>query len=145
MQPYPHHYEVAASGNEGGPVRVSAAGLQPIDTAPPVEFDGPGNLWSPETMLVASVANCFVLTFRAICRASKFEWRHVECTVEGLLERADGVARFTRFTTHASLSVAAGTDVDKARKLLEKAEHGCLVANSLQGARELEVSVTTDG
>ena len=35
----------------------------------------------------------------------------------------------------------AGTDVEAARKLLEQAEHGCLIANSLQGACSLEAQV----
>ena len=31
----------------------------------------------------------------------------------------------------------AGTNVEAARKLLEQAEHGCLIANSLRSARSL--------
>ena len=39
--------------------------------------------------------------------------------------------RFTRFDTHAKLHVHAGADIERAKKLLEKAEATCLVANSL--------------
>ena len=49
--------------------------------------------------------------------------------------------RFTRFDTHAKLHVAAGTDVERAKKLLEKAELTCLVANSLSSERHLSVEV----
>ena len=35
----------------------------------------------------------------------------------------------------------AGSDVTKARELLERAEHGCLIANSLRGTRTLETQV----
>ena len=52
--------------------------------------------------------------------------------MEGVLEPADKVTQFTRYTTFASLKVAAGSDTDKARKALEKAEHVCLVSNSLR-------------
>jgi organic hydroperoxide reductase OsmC/OhrA len=83
------------------------------------------------------VADCFVLTFRAIARASKFEWVSLDCSVEGTLERADGVTRFTRYVTTATLHVAPGADASKAHILLEKAEQGCLVSNSLTGKREL--------
>ena len=68
MKPYPHHYQVAASAGVEGEVLLASAGLEPINTAPPVEFDGPGNRWSPETLLVGAIADCFILTFRAVAR-----------------------------------------------------------------------------
>jgi len=34
-----------------------------------------------------------------------------------------------------------GSDVAKARALLERSEHACLVANSLRGTRTLEMEV----
>ena len=50
-------------------------------------------------------------------------------------------ARFTRFVTRATLRVPAGSDAAKARLLMDKAEHGCLIANSLNGSRELVAEV----
>jgi len=141
MQSYPHHYVVAAVGTPSNVVALNSDGLPTIDSAPPREFDGPGDRWSPEQLLCAAVADCFILTFRAIARASKFEWSNLECSVEGTLERASGGAKFTRFKTHATLHVAAGTDVAQAKQLLEKAEHNCLVSNSLSGERLLSVEV----
>jgi organic hydroperoxide reductase OsmC/OhrA len=141
MHPYPHRYTVSASGTPVGNVAVTATGLPDIETAPPAEFDGPGDVWSPESLLCASVADCFILTFRAIARASKFEWSALSCRVDAVLERVDGAARFTRYTTHATLRVAAGGETARAHTLLEKAEQGCLVANSLKGERTLEVQI----
>jgi organic hydroperoxide reductase OsmC/OhrA len=37
--------------------------------------------------------------------------------------------------------VPPGADVERAKKLLEKAEHTCLVANSLNSERHLTVEV----
>jgi organic hydroperoxide reductase OsmC/OhrA len=141
MHPYPHHYRVAAATNATGDVLLSATTLPGIASQPPPEFDGPGGLWSPESLLCAAVADCFVLTFRSIARFSKFEWLSLECTTEGALEKAEGGARFTRFVTRATLRVPAGGDAAKARLLMQKAEHGCLIANSLNGARELVAEV----
>jgi organic hydroperoxide reductase OsmC/OhrA len=141
VHPYPHLYRVAAAANATGDVLLSAASLPDIASAPPPEFDGPGGRWSPESLLCAAVADCFVLTFRSIARFSKFEWLSLECTTEGTLEKAEGGARFTRFVTRATLRVPAGSDAARARQLLEKAEHGCLIANSLNGARELVAEV----
>jgi organic hydroperoxide reductase OsmC/OhrA len=142
MHPYPHVYTVTAQGTPSGMVPVSAAGLPALDTAPPPEFDGPGGVWSPESMLCAAVANCLVLTFRAIARASKFEWLELACRTEATLERVAGTTRFTRFSSLATIRLPAGGDAAKAKLLLEKSEHGCLVANSLTGERLLQVEVT---
>jgi organic hydroperoxide reductase OsmC/OhrA len=143
MHPYPHSYLASASGEPAGPVPVRSPGLAELATTPPPQFDGPDGYWSPETLLTASVANCFVLTFRAISRAAKLDWSRLDCEVEAVLERIDGVSQFSRFKTVATLAIAPGVDAAKATHLLEKAEHGCLVANSLRGARTLEVRIVS--
>jgi organic hydroperoxide reductase OsmC/OhrA len=141
MNPYPHTYRVAAAGPPGGPVTVTSPSLPDLATAPPPEFDGPGDVWSPETLLCAAVADCFILTFRSLSRAAQFSWASLECRVEGTLERVDGQAQFTRYACLAKLTVPPGADPAKARSLLERAEHVCLISNSLRGARTLEAEV----
>jgi len=142
MHPFPHHYIVNAAVRPDGDVPLSADGMRVIESAPPKEFDGPGNQWSPEGLFTAAVADCFVLNFRAIAKASKFvAWTHLDAKTQGTLDRTEGKMRFTRFDTHAKLQVAEGADVDRARKLLEKAEQTCLVANSLNSERHLTMEV----
>jgi organic hydroperoxide reductase OsmC/OhrA len=141
MEAYPHRYEVAASAGSTAKVELTSPGLQAIVSAPPSEFGGPGDEWSPETLLVAAVADCFVLSFRAITRASKFEWTQLGCTVTGVLDRVDGVTRFTSFEVAATLSVPAGTREPMAMRLLEKAEQVCLITNSLIADSHLTATV----
>src|SRR5512140_3076442 len=121
MHPYPHLYQVRAAARPEGDVPVDSDRLPTLQTAPPAEFDGPGDRWSPETLLCAAVADCFVLSFRAVARASKLDWTGLECKVEAKLDRVDGRTFFTALTVHASLNVPAGTDPARATKLLEKA------------------------
>ena len=144
MHPFPHHYTVEAAARPTGAVRVSAASLPALETAPPVEFDGPGDQWSPETLLCAAVADCFVLSFRAVARASKFDWSTLECSVRGKLDRVEGRTSFTEIDIDATLHVPAGTDTERATKLLEKSEHVCLISNSLAGRRRLNPTVVVD-
>ena len=141
MHPFPHHYLVTAAVRPDGDVPLSTEGVRVIESAPPKEFDGPGNQWSPEGLLTAAVADCFVLGFRAIALASKFAWLSLESKTRGTLDRVEGKMRFTRFETHAKLHVPPGADIERAKKLLEKAEFTCLVANSLNGERHLTVEV----
>ncbi len=141
MQDYPHHYRVTANAAADANVEVTSPGLVAIETAAPAEFGGPGDLWSPETLLAAAVADCFILSFRAIARASKLEWNALTCDVEAVLERVDRVTKFTRINETVVLDVPAGTDPDKARRLLDRAEHVCLVTNSMTATTTLEVEV----
>lgn len=144
MQDFPHHYEVIGSGTTDSPVVLKAGNLSEIVTAPPIEFGGPGDKWSPEALLVAAVADCFILSFRAIARASKLDWSDLQCRATGTLDRVERVTRFTAINVEASLVVPAGTDLEKAEKLLHKAEQSCLITNSLIADSTLSISITED-
>ncbi|MBX3702846.1 MAG: OsmC family protein [Steroidobacteraceae bacterium] len=141
MHPFPHRYQVSIRATPDAPLALGGEGLPPLESLPPPQFGGPGGYWSPETMLIAAAGDCVLLTFRAIARASKFEWREATADVEGLLERFEGNSRFTQIRTRVRLVVPAGTDANRARLLLEKAEKGCLISNSLTATRHLECEV----
>lgn len=141
MQELPHHYRAAAASRPDEPVELTSPGLAALESESPAEYGGPGDKWSPETLLVAAVADCFVLTFRAIARASKFDWSSLACDVEGVLDREDKVTRFVSFNVRAVLEVPAGTDEARAQRLLEKAEQNCLVTRSLTAHASLETEV----
>ncbi len=142
MKALPHRYVVTAQGGAQGPVNLSSSQLAPLLSAAPAEFDGPGNLWSPETLLTAAVGDCFILTFRAIARASGLVWEDLTCVVEGVLDRVEGTLRFTEFTLRVRLN-APGQDREKAQRLLEKAEKTCLITNSLRSNIHLHAEVLT--
>jgi len=137
MQAFPHRYTVEASGSGAGDVELNADGLPTLRSAPPIPFDGPGDRWSPETLLVAAVGDCLILTFRAVAGASGFAWTSLECDVTGTLDRIERTTRFAAFEVRARLRVPPGTDPDRARQVLEKAERSCLISNSLNGALHL--------
>jgi organic hydroperoxide reductase OsmC/OhrA len=141
MHAFPHQYTVAAAVRPDGDVPLSVPGVRVIESAPPKEFDGPGNQWSPEQLLTAAVADCLVLNFRAIATASKFRWLELQASTRGTLDKAGGIMRFTQFATHAKLHVPTGTDLERARRLLEKAEASCPIANSLSSERHLSVEI----
>jgi len=143
MKAYPHLYRVAAKAAPEGEVLLSSAGLQDLHSAPPAEFDGPGDRWSPETLLAGAIIDCFILTFRAVARAGKLPWISLDCDIEGTLERDQGVTRFTGFRINARLGVPAGADVEAAERAMHKAEANCLISNSLLAHPELTASVVT--
>jgi len=143
VEDFPHHYRVTASEGAAPTVLLESERLPSLPSAAPAQFGGPGDRWSPETLLVAAVADCFVLTFRAVATASKLRWTTLTCDVDGTLDRVDRVAQFTRFDIRVRLSVPAGTDESFARRALEKAERGCLITNSLKASVHLHAEVLT--
>ena len=91
--------------------------------------------------MVAAIAGCFLLTFRALARAARLTWSQLECSVEGVLERVEGRSRFTRFEIAAKLEISSEADLEQAHRLLGKAEQDCLVSNSMSGQRVLTADV----
>jgi organic hydroperoxide reductase OsmC/OhrA len=145
VQDYPHHYVVAASSRSDGNVELVSPGIPQLESASPAEFGGPGDLWSPETFLVASVADCLILTFRAIARASKFDWISLDCDAVGTLERVEKVTSFTEFNLKVTLEIPDGAKEERALRLLDKAEQHCLITNSLKASTSMEAEVRVAG
>jgi organic hydroperoxide reductase OsmC/OhrA len=136
---------VAAVARAEGDVALESERLPPLASAPPAQFDGPGDRWSPETLLVAAIADCFVLTFRTIARASKLPWLALRCDVVGVLDRVERVTQFTEFKTRASLRLPFGGEDQRAARLLLRAEETCLITNSLKGVNHLEIQIDIEG
>ena len=141
MQPLPHHYEVKASGHSSDSVTLTSVGLADIQSAPPAEFDGPGDQWSPETLLLAAVADCFILSFRAVAAASNFTFTSLDCVTQGTLDRVDRITRFTDIVNTVTLTMPADGSDTLAHRLLEKAEEVCLISNSLSAKVQLVTKV----
>jgi peroxiredoxin-like protein len=141
MKPLPHTYTAQLSGGPEGYAVVSVAGIPELRTAAPADFDGPGDAWSPEHLLIAAVETCFLFTLRAVARASKLEFVSLELSGQGTLDRKDGATRFTEIVLRPRLTLAAGGDRDKAMKLLEKSEKACLISASLSTPIRLEPEI----
>lgn len=141
MQGLPHEYAATATSTVESLVTASIEGQPDLDIAPPSGFGGPGDIHSPEDLQVAAVGSCFILSFKAIARASKLEWEALKVTVTGTLDQLDRQVQFTKFMTHAELKLAPGASREKAERLLEKAEQSCFITNSLKAETALEVVI----
>jgi peroxiredoxin-like protein len=132
MKPLPHRYVVRIAGGAAGDAVLSSDGVPDLRTAPPREFDGPGDHWSPEQLLLAAVQACFLLTFRAVARASRIEFASLSVEAEGTVDREEGITRFTEIVLRPRVALPAGADYVAVRRALEKAERTCLVSASLE-------------
>ena len=141
MKPLPHRYDVRITGGPQGYATLKSGGVPDLRTAPPIEFDGPGDAWSPEQLLLAAVEACFVLTFRAIAAASGIEFASLAVEGEGIVDRQAGRTRFTEILLRPRLTVPPGVDWVRVQRALEKAERACLVSGSLATPIRLEPEI----
>lgn len=131
MKPLPHHYAVRLTGGPVGYATTTLDGAPPLLSAPPPEFDGPGDAWSPEHLLLSSLATCYLFTLRAVAASSRVDFTDVDLAVEGTVDRAEGAMRFTEIVLRPHVRLAGGADGARALRVLDKAERGCLVSASL--------------
>ncbi|MDG2460207.1 MAG: OsmC family protein [Luminiphilus sp.] len=143
MQDFPHYYRCVATANaDQSRVRISSNGLEDLSTDVPTEFGGPGDQWSPEALLIAAVADCFVLTFRAMAKPSRVTWYALDCDATGTLERADRSTRFTEIQLSVRISIPDDLEEEKVLRVLKKAEENCLITNSLTATVTLNTDIT---
>ncbi len=141
MASFPHEYKVSAKGGPDGELPVESEGLPTLQTNAPPAFGGPEGHWSPETMLTGAVANCLILTFRALAKQGKLDWTNLDVDCTGEVDKTSSGLKFTKFKLKAVLTIAADADEDKARQGLEAAKKHCLVTASLDAETELEAEV----
>ena len=137
-------FQVSASPLPRRRVRLTSDGKSPLEAATPPEFRGgtPG-LWSPEDLLVASVASCYALTLDALAQRREVPLAEVE--IEGVghvTKRAEGRLGFVVIELRVQLSVAAGLE-QGAEQVAHDAHRACLVGHALEIPIELELEVRT--
>jgi peroxiredoxin-like protein len=141
MKPLPHRYTARIAGGPDGYATLSGTAVPDLRTAAPLDFDGPGDAWSPEQLLLAAVEACFLMTFRAVAQASRLSFVSMAVEAEGVVDRVDGVTRFTEIVLRPRVALPAGTDWTRVQRVLEKAERACLVTASLRTPIRLEPEI----
>lgn len=139
-----HDYpiEVVSSGEKTGWLTATADGLPELAFASPPEFGGPEHIWSPEHLFVASVASCLMTTFRAIAARSGVEVLDYSDEAVGHLTRGeDGLYSIESITLRPTIVISEGSKLDRAERLIEKAEKACLISRSISSEVELDAKI----
>lgn len=138
MTPLPHSYDIQFTGGAEAYGTASSAGLPALPMAPPTQFGGPGDAWSPEHLLLASVASCFVFTLRALARAAKVPLLNVTISAHGTVAKQGGAVRFTEIVIAPRITAAGHVDHDRLLELVDTAEDHCLISASLSTLVRIE-------
>lgn len=139
-----HNYNVQLTWQEGRIGQLQSTELNDkITVATPPEFDGGvAGIWSPEHLFTASVLSCFMTTFLAIANVSKLEFETFDCEATGVLSKVDGKFMMTEIALRPHLSITDASKMERALRILEKAESNCLISNSIQSKVSLRPNVT---
>lgn len=134
-------YRTAVKWSEQKKGTISSHGKPDLQVATPPEFKGHEGIWSPEDLFVASVNVCVMSTFLAFAERAGLAFVSYRSEAEGRLELVDGKFQFTTITLKPHLTLPPGGDAGKARDLIEKAEAGCLISNSITTRVSLEATI----
>jgi organic hydroperoxide reductase OsmC/OhrA len=139
-----YSFRVGAVPRHYGTVRVITGDKPALEVATPAEFrNGLPGYWSPEDMLVAATASCYVLTLRALAHRRGIPLDDLEVTGIGhVTRRADG--RFGFVLVELQVSVTTDVEYEEAAGAVARAaERGCIVGRALEVPVEVELSVRT--
>jgi len=146
MHPFPHQYTVAAAARPDGDVPLSVPGARVIESAPPKEFDGPGNQWSPEQLLTAALSQCHMLSYLHLCAvAGVVVTEYTDDAYGTMTEATDGGGRFTEVVLRPRVTVTSADMIEAAASLHREARTRCFIANSVNFPVRHEPVTTADG
>jgi len=95
-------------------------------------FRGDAALHNPEDLLLAAVAGCHMLWYLHLAAEAGIRVVDYRDAAEGTMQLgADGGGRFTRLILSPEVTVAPGSDGEKAEALHAVANARCFIANSL--------------
>lgn len=136
-----HRYGVRT--HRVGPQRVDleAPGKPVLHVATPPEFkNGIPGVWSPEELLLASLAACYELTVAAIAAYKHVPLYSIRVDATGHVERKDSTYRFMLVELDLDIETREGSEKDVVH-IAEVAKERCLVACALDLPVRLDVDV----
>lgn len=138
-----HAYKVIVEWSGGSKGKMSSPGLEEeLQVATPPEFPGGvEGIWSPEHLYTASVSGCFLTSFTAVARYSKFEFLELRIDSDGIMSKEDNKYVMSKVILKPVLTIPQDVSRKKALRLLEKAEEICLITRSINAEVKMEPQI----
>ena len=138
-----HYYDVSVEWKNGRTGEMTSEVLEnEISVATPPQFpNGVAGIWSPEHLFVAAINSCLMTTFLAIAENFKLPYLSFKSKAIGKLEIVDGKFMMSEIVLKPVVEVTDEEDLEKAVKVLHKAEAACLISNSVKSTIIFEPDV----
>jgi organic hydroperoxide reductase OsmC/OhrA len=130
---YQAHASQADTYNRDHTVTLENGQIVANSAAP--SFLGNAAMSNPETLLLAALASCHMLTFLAIASKRGFHVSHYQDKAVGILgKNSEGRMAITHCTLSPKIEFSGGTlpSSDELHKFHESAHRNCFIANSLK-------------
>lgn len=101
-------------------------------------FRGDPERMNPEQLLVAAASSCQLLSFLAICARSGVDVLAYDDEADALMPEHDHPVRITEITLRPRIVVAAGSNLERVRRIVDKAHEECYIANTLTARMTIE-------
>jgi organic hydroperoxide reductase OsmC/OhrA len=109
-------------------------------------FRGDPARWNPEEMLVGALSSCHQLWYLHLCSVAGIVVTAYSDDAEGVMEEeADGAGQFTTVVLRPRVTLAPGSDADKALALHHDAAQKCFIARSVNFPVRHEPTVEVEG
>ena len=111
----------------------------------PKEMDGPGIGTNPDEMLLGAASTCYIITLAAMLERSRIEKEDLTLESVGIVDVTDGIFTYKKIIHRPTIllkSHASDKDIERVRRLAEKAETSCMISRAIKGNVELELQVT---
>lgn len=141
--PFPHEYKVELDQAEGSLATLKGESEPSLRGGPPPHFDGPGGVWSPETLLLGAVELCYFTTLRSLTRRQNVGFTNYGSTIRGYLDKSTAGIVFSRIELDVSLQ-ASTADLEKLRALLQSAKKYCIISNALKTEVQLKIDLSAN-
>jgi organic hydroperoxide reductase OsmC/OhrA len=130
-----HTYDVNLAWDvEQDQALLRAGNRMPILVSAPPEFHGSDSVWSPEHLILASIASCYVTTFMYFAKLLKVKVRDLKVTAKVDIEKeGKGMFEATKFIIQPTIDFHNDPGSHIVENLLDKAKRYCIVSNSVKG------------
>lgn len=125
------------------PSKLSTQNGLLLDFSKPPEYKGmPGTL-TPEDAFMGAVITCLAATFDSIANKMRLKITSYESEATGIVDRVDGVQKFTEISVEVTVRIPPETKEESARKAFDMARSNCLVAASISSPISYELRLET--
>ena len=108
------------------------------------ELGGLQGRWTPEQLLLCSLAGCFTTTFHDVARSAKFDFTDLEVEIEGSVRRSRTAGcNFNEILIRPRLTVSFDEQRESGLALLRRAKSICMISRAISVPQTLEPTVET--
>jgi organic hydroperoxide reductase OsmC/OhrA len=137
-----HRYRAACSWSGSTAVGYDSYTRRHVGSVPPAgepvilsgdpAFGGDADVANPEQLLVLAASSCQMLSFLARAARARLDVRAYEDEAEAEMPEDDDPVAISSILLRPRITLAPGSDVERAREHVLKAHADCYVANSLK-------------